>query len=540
MAPFFLVVVLLIGEGGSAHAQQGVRNKQIAPENSSDISSRTIKLPYKAPSYVQEGDKALRSGNMAAATRSYLQAVLSAPEDPVLRLSAGVALAETGMLSDAANQFREALRYAENDVIAALMLQNALSELGAGSEAQDIYQDTYRRFARPGKEGLDVSTSITRLTDAVKRFNDSPIYYLLLGDAYQLAENWTEADKNYQQAVSLAPRWSKPLVNLGLSRLAQGRTDEAIANFKKALTLDPENRQAQVLGIIGQGQAYANAGSSVKAIDTLNTAQRFAPKDPTPSVMRAQIETQNGNLTAAADAYSTALRITRSGGLFAQRPGIYRLLAETLLTAHQPEKAKATLQQALTEESGSAPLWYRLMAQASFDMKEDAQGLEMLKAALDNEPGPYPVDTLNAIDGHGLMNSLKGTYEKELVETTDGVRTGKTESGAISITIIPPTQRTPGRQIRPLVALAHIARYEGNFREEVRLRQALTQLRNNPWDWLLMAETYDLRIVNPTNARDAYRTALEISNRVGILNEATKRWARKRLKVLTSPAYKPE
>lgn len=558
MAPFFLAVVLLIGSSAFAQSQQQTTppatqtpkvsgNKQIAPDLNNDLTPRNSKqFSQKAQRlmpttvYVQEGDKALRNGDMTAATRSYVQAVLASPRDPALRLSAGVALAESGMLVEAANQFRQALRFAENDVIAALMLQNALTELGAGAEAQDIYQDTYRRFARPGKDGLDVNTSIARLTDAIKRYQDSPIYYLLLGDAYQYSENWIAADRHYQKAISLAPLWSKPLVNMGLSYLAQGQTERAITYFESALKLDPRNRMAQRLKITGQGQAYANAGNFPKAIVTLTNAQKAAPKDPTPSVMIAQIETQNGNLTAAADAYNTALRITRSGGLFAQRAMIYRNLAETLLTAQQPDKAKAILQQALNEEPTSASLWYRLLAQSNFALKYNTQGMEMLKAALDNEPGPYPADTLNAIDARGLMPAIKETYQKELAEVTDGVRTGTTNGGGISITIIPPAQRSPGRQIRPLVALAHIARYQRDFREEVRLRSAVTELRANPWDWFLMAETYDLRIVDPVNARESYLKALEVSNKIGILSEATKSFARKRLENLTSPAFDPK
>ena len=94
--------------------------------------------------------------------------------------------------------------------------------------------------------------------------------------------------------------------------------------------------------------------------------------------------------------------------------------------------------------------------------------------------------------------------------------------------------------MRSLVALAHIARYQGDSHTEVRLRRELTKLRNNPWDWFLMAESYDSRIVEPASAREAYLKALEINNRGGGLNEATVNYARNRLMKLTQPAYKPE
>lgn len=489
---------------------------------------------------VANGDVALRAGDLRGAARNYTQAVIENPQEPMLRLAAGIALSENGMVTQAVDQFRMALRYAEDDVISALLLQGALVQMGAGSEAQEIYQDTYRRFSKPDGKGLDVSGSINRLNLAIRDFGPSPVYYLLLGDAYQLSQNFPEADRAYSKAHDLAPKWVKPVINLGLSRLLQGKTELAIATFQAALQLDPDNKQAQVWKATGQGQQYANARQYPRAIAALNNAQRIAPKDPTPSVFIAQIQTDNGNLSEAAGAYETALRITREGGLFAQRPILYRSLAETWLTAHRPEKAREVLLQALTDEPNSAPLWYRLLAQSHFEMSQEEQGQSMLKAALDSEPGPYPVDTLNAVGGYkGLMDTLKGRYEEELRAAASGFTT-TVRPDSVKITATTPDNRVAALQVRPLVALAHIARYRGDFREEVRLRRQLTAIRTNPWDWYLMAETYDLRIVEPTSAREAYLRALEIHNQYGGLSEATTRFARERLKLLTSPAFKPE
>jgi tetratricopeptide (TPR) repeat protein len=501
-----------------------------------DISEAKIQPVAGVKKTHQQADAALRSGDMKGAAKAFSSAVLASPKEPMLRLSAGILLAEVGLPADATRQFREAVRYAEDDVIAALLLQSALTEQGAGAEAQEIYQDTYRRFAKPGKNGLNVTTSIARLKGAIQQYGESPVYYLLLGDAHQLAEEWAEADRCYLRAERLAPRWVKPLVNRGISQLAQGKLDGAITIFEQALKVEPRNKQAQVLRITGEGQRYANARSFGRAIDTLNYAQKLAPKDPTPSVMIAQIQTDNGNFQAAADAYETALGITRSGGLFAQRPVLYRSMAEAWLSAKQPERAIETLHRALTDEPNSSPLWYRLIAEAQFDMGEVESGRGNLRAALDSESGAYPLDTLRAIDAKNQLLALKQEYqalEKGFIQETQ-------PSGTVKITMANPNSRTSDNQVRALVALAHIARYEGNFREEVRLRQELSKRRSSAWDWYLMGETFDLRLSEPTHARDAYLKCLEIANRQNDLNEATRKFARERLSALTAPIFKPK
>ncbi|GAB4452379.1 MAG: hypothetical protein OHK0029_03170 [Armatimonadaceae bacterium] len=487
----------------------------------------------------QRGDQALARGENQEAAKAYLEAALQNPRDPVLRLSAGVMLAEIGKIKEATEQFRQALRRAEDDVVTALLLQNALIEQGAGAEAHEIYQDTYRRFGQTQQRGLDVSTSVRRLKEALTVYGESPVYYLLLGDAYQLGEQWSDADRAYRRAFVLAPRWSKPLVNLGISQLAQGQLKESIEKFEQALKLDPRNKQAQLLQMTGQGQVYANARSYKQAINTLKSAQQIAPKDPTPSLMIAQIQADNGNHAAAAGAYETALRITRSGGLFAQRPVVYRSLAEAYLSGKEPEKAIAALQKALTEEPAEAALWYRLMAQAQFAQGKSEAAKRSLIMALDSEAGPYPLDTLRAIDAASLLTEVKERYRAERTAAESGIRATPQGNGVVSITMANPRERTVDNRVKALVALAHIARYEQAFREEVRLRFELTRLRTDAWDWYLMAETYDQSLREPISARDAYLKALEISIQRGGLNSAAQDYARQRLNILTAPAYKP-
>ena len=533
-------------------------------------------LPPAAVARQKQGDSLLRGGDFAGAARSYAQAAEIAPRDPVLRLLTGVALSAAHHPDPALAQFRRAVALADNDVIASLLLQSALSERGEAAEAQEVYQETYRRFPLAGKPGaLSATASVTRLKAALASDRESAILYLLLGDAHQLGENWADADAAYQSAIRYAPRWSKPYINRGVALLAQGKMDGAIVSFTQALRLDPGDAQAQVFkgeaemrsgqngraistlqrvasdnrvgfslkfqATTGLGQALANTKSYGKAVSTLGAAQRMAPNDPTPSAMIGEVQLQAGNYDEAARAYDTALRITRSGGLFANRPVLYRALAETQLSARKPADALQTLTKALTDEPASAPLWYRLSAQAHFDTGDRAQAEQDLCLALDSEQERFPFDTLNALAARGLIAGVRARYGRDLDLATTGKSVTAGPSG-VSVTM---THRAgAGRQAisepnapaaRALAALSHIARYEGRIKDEIALRLRLSQTRTRGGDWFLLAETYDVRAGEPVHARDAYLRSLEIGN----LTPAQTEWARRRLETLTAPLYKP-
>jgi Tfp pilus assembly protein PilF len=536
-------------------------------------TSRSIVVSPAIINILRLGDGRLRVGDIKGASAYYARAVLVSPREPLLRLAYGVSLAEQGSSKDASLQFRTATELADNDVIAALLLQNSLAEQGASAEAQELYQEIYRRFARVGKSGLDAITSINRLRAAIQAYPDSPVYALLLGDAYQLSEQWDQADASYLSAIRLAPIWVKPRVNLGLSRLAQGKADEAIQTFESALSLDPKNVQAQLWkgdaqlrtgqnrkalmtfqqvykvsdipvtvasqAMTGIGRAYANTRQDTAALDSLNTAQRLAPGDPTPSAIIGDIQLRNGDVNAAVSAYDTALRITRDGGLFSQRPVLYRSLAESLLSAGKIDRAREVLTQALTEEPAQSSLWHRLLAHVALKQGDRGAAKEHLRSAIEEAPGPYPLETLRAIDAQGMLGELKVEYQKERELSTSG-RFQEVSPTGIAITIHPRKEFTPENRVRSLNALAHIARYQNDIPEEISLRHELTTLRNDPWDWFLLAEIYDQRKIEPTSAREAFQKALEINAQHGGLNEAALKWARERNTALTEPVFVPK
>jgi tetratricopeptide (TPR) repeat protein len=572
IAALSLLTLLPFAGANTAQAQTG----QAPPTAGSDNSTRdrvaqgNTPLPIPVVLKMKSGDTALRRGDMQEAALTYAQAALLAPSNPLPRLATGVTLAAIGRVSDAVPQLRKAVSLADNDVVAALLLSEALTEIGKGEEAQDLYQDTVRRFSRAGKPSIDASASVERLLAANRQFPESPVYLLLLGDAYQISEQWISADDAYKKAIALAPLWVKPRVNLGISRLAQGKSDEAMRTFESALALEPGNVQVQLLkgdaqisagqndaavvtfsniakqngkgikngvaaqAMVGMGQALVNTRSYGKALQSLSVAQKLDPKDPVPNALIGEIQVQNGNFDAAVVAYQSALQLSRGGGLFSNQAVLYRALAEAQLSARKPDNALNTLKRALADAPGEAALWHRFMAQAYYAKNDTSQAEQSLHAALENDSSLYPQDTLNAIAGHGLIEKFRQSYLEVNEAAETGIHRQANSDGGITLTNKVKAV-TPQEQARTLEILAHIARYLNETREEIRLREEVTRLRGTGRDWFLLGEAFDLRASEPGNARAAYGKAFE----VGGVPPAVADWARNRLKALTAPLYKP-
>ena len=507
----------------------------------------------------------MRNGDFDDAAAAFARASVATPDNAVLRLVTGVALSTVRRVDLAVNEFRRATQLADEDPIAALLLQGALAERGSVDAAQSVYLDTVRRFSR-GPEaggGLEVSYPIRHLGHAIAQFPDSPILHLLLGDAYQMGEQWERADAAYRKAIALAPAWAKPRVNYGLSRLAQGQPDQAAQIFQQALERDPRNAQVILLkgeaereagrvkdaivtyrmieneprvaaqAVTGLGQAYAADGNVAEAIKNLNRAQKISPRDPAPSAALAEVQSRAGNFAAAEEAYDTALRLSRTGGLFGTQPVLYRALAETQIAAGKPDAALETIKRALADEPTSGALWHRLAGRALVARGDRSRAAREFKVALDTDPSLFPMETLTAIEASGLMEAIVRSYQAE-AEGIGGYRPLPEQGGGIYLTVpTGPMLKESGAlegRARARSALAHFARYRNDVADEVRQRETLTGLRSRAKDWFLLGEAYDQRAKEPARAAAAYKKALDLG---GLSDDLAAR-ARARHRVLTT------
>lgn len=116
-------------------------------------------------------------------------------------------------------------------------------------------------------EGKDIFCP-TQNEEAQKLYNDA-------GDLQQNGK-FAEAQKLYERAIELDPKYCDAMDNLGQILRQQNKIDEAILWYKKSLEVKPDNTVAlQNLAL-----AYNFQGETQKAIETYEALTKIAPENP--------------------------------------------------------------------------------------------------------------------------------------------------------------------------------------------------------------------------------------------------------------------
>jgi tetratricopeptide (TPR) repeat protein len=120
------------------------------------------------------------------------------------------------------------------------------------------------------------------------------------------AGNLDQAGDGFASIAKDAPQFAEAYLNLGLVREEQGRHDDAIASFKKALELKPRLKGANLF--LGVAQFRSNQMDS--AIAALHKETAAYPKDANAWMWLGVVELEKGDGQGAADALDRAARLS--------------------------------------------------------------------------------------------------------------------------------------------------------------------------------------------------------------------------------------
>lgn len=278
------------------------------------------------------------AGNWEQAAGEMLEAVAQAPSDPVVRMTAGVALASIRHYPKAAEQFEAAAQLAPGCVLPMLLLDGTYGEMGNAVRSRRS-RDQANQVLGKGTKSVSATTADEQiLLAALAKHPGNAIAHCLLGDLYQLQGRLAEARERYEKARALAPRWVKPVFNLGLANL-QVDPKAAEANLEAAAKLDPDNLRVH----LWRGDVFLQQGKYNEAVAAYNLAARdkslaadartrignaglragdyqaaqqqfdqaakSAPTDPRPIAGQAQVYQNEGKLAEAEQWYVDAAQV---------------------------------------------------------------------------------------------------------------------------------------------------------------------------------------------------------------------------------------
>jgi len=155
---------------------------------------------------------------------------------------------------------------------------------------------------------------------------------------------------NFKKAVSLAPDNSWLVYNLAFAYLQKEEFDKAITGFERCLQLDPSNGEAYT----NLGNAWGRQGQSAKAKQYYQEAVRVSPTNKFAHYNLGQLEFNAGNTTAAINHFNRCI------ALDSKYVPAYLDLANAYLSQSQFDKAIPAFQKTIELDPSQAEAHYNL------------------------------------------------------------------------------------------------------------------------------------------------------------------------------------
>jgi Flp pilus assembly protein TadD len=205
--------------------------------------------PY---SFLRAGMANEHTGDHKGAERSFRRGLELAPEDAELLNALGWTLFQDGRTEEAVAEYQHALRVDPKHVKSHNNLALALVELGRLEEAAshfqasvdlepkaEIYSDlgfTKARLGKADEARADYEKALALDPKCASAHQNLAVWYVQVGEL-------AEAESHYRQALPGRPT-AETHNGLGYVLLRQGRKDEAVAEFRTAIELDPDFKPA--------------------------------------------------------------------------------------------------------------------------------------------------------------------------------------------------------------------------------------------------------------------------------------------------------
>lgn len=178
--------------------------------------------------------------------------------------------------------------------------------------------------------------AIDMLTEAIRRNPKSHAAHTTLVGLYATLKQFDKADEHFEIARALDPDSGKLQYNLGLARLWQGRRDEAMAAFTRAIEFDSLDANPHVqLGLIN-----AQSGRLDEAIEHLKSALALQPQNRQANWLFGYVLVEQGD-------YSTALKHLEDAR--GESDFVTPLVLESMARAYQGLGDAVAARAALTE-----------------------------------------------------------------------------------------------------------------------------------------------------------------------------------------------
>jgi len=173
--------------------------------------------PHNVPALSMLGDVYLTGGQHGRAEECFVEVARLEPRMESAHLALGRLYQRTGRLDDAAKEYRTTLSISPRTSAAVASLAQVLLAQNRLPEAREVLESALAR----GVQDADV--------------------YFQTGILEATTKNWERARFAFAKTMALDPRRDDAAANLARVAYEQGRIDEAIADYERALRIAPRN-----------------------------------------------------------------------------------------------------------------------------------------------------------------------------------------------------------------------------------------------------------------------------------------------------------
>jgi Tfp pilus assembly protein PilF len=253
-------------DGAHYHFQNATRLRPDLGETHNNLASTFL---ARAQIFEKQGDRAGAEREAAEAIHHSSEACRVTPSVPIFHINLANALLTTGRFADAENKYKEILSFAPNDSSIMNNYGVALCRQGKNEEAIPHFRraleitpnlkDASENLASAlaSKDGTAAGTSAGTPVPAPVGKPGDLINDKNIADSLAMEGKIIEAGEKYKELLKREPNNPALINNYGFILFRQGKSNEAITQFRRALELDPNLKDANENLAIALGQKPA-------------------------------------------------------------------------------------------------------------------------------------------------------------------------------------------------------------------------------------------------------------------------------------------
>ncbi len=281
-----------------------------------------------------------------AALESLQQVLRAAPEHMPSVLLAGAVQYALGSTQQAEQHLKKYLEKNPGNLYATKLLASALLKNGQGQQA------------------------IATLAPALKNEVKDPHLYMLAGESYMQAKDYSKAEEFFEKANAIAPGTAFVHAALGMSKLGQGDNERAILELEKATSMDAKAAQPGIVLVM----THMRMKEFDKAFAAIQKLEKEQPDNPIVHNLKGGVYLGKKDTANARASFEKAVALQPTYFAAVQN------LAQLDIQNKQPEVAKKRFQAILEKDPKNMQAQLALASLALTQGKND-EARELLERA---------------------------------------------------------------------------------------------------------------------------------------------------------------